>query len=276
MTSKIALISDIHGNSPALKAVLDDIHREQCTKVFMLGDIINGVDPHGCVHLLRSWCDSNKVELFGIKGNAEAYLATPDRNILIQQKESWDVGLLHLLQWFEDHLTEADLEWAFALPDTLRWNGAYMVHDSPMDRLAVQAQTNIPPQYRELNYHGRGIPPDMTESDWIKLVEWMRSEGVRQLFCGHTHRPFTKEMGGLHVCNVGSAGMPLDGDPRPSWVLASSEQHGLEGISVRRVTYDLSAIIQLIDRTPDYYDFQMPGYQEAYKKMFLHGKHWRT
>ena len=276
MPSKIAFLSDIHGNSPAIQAVLDDIQREQCTKVFMLGDIINGIDPHGCVQILRSWSDMNRVELACIKGNAEAYLVTPDRDLLIQQSDDRDVDLLNLVQWWQDHLSESDLEWIHLLPDTIRWHGALLVHDSPMDRLVIQSQTDVPPQYREIKYHGRGITADMTTSDWKTLIEYMRSENLDQVFCGHTHRPFYKEIDELVVCNIGSAGMPLDGDPRPCWVMVARDDFGNQSVSIRRVTYDIASLFQLIDRTPDYYGFQVAGYQEAYKKMFLHGNHWHV
>ena len=276
MSSKVAFLSDIHGNSPALQSVLDDILHQRCTKVFVLGDIINGIDPHGCVQMLRSWSDNNRVELACIKGNAEAYLATPDRELLIKQSQVWDVDLLNLLQWYQNHLSKSDLDWIYSLPDTIRWNGAYLVHDSPMDRLAVQSQTDVLPQYRELNYHGRGITPDITKPDWEKLIECMHSEGLVQVFCGHTHRPFYRKIDGFLVCNVGSAGMPLDGDPRPSWVMMVQNDSGIQSISIRRVVYDISSTLQLIDSTPDYYSFHVTGYQEAYKKMFLHGNHWRS
>ncbi len=193
MSSKVAFISDIHGNSPALQSVLDDIQREQCTKLFMLGDIINGIDPHGCVQYLRSWCDTNRVDLASIKGNAEAYLVTPDRDLLIQQGDIWNVDLLNLLQWLQDHLSESDFEWIHALPDTIRWNNAFLVHDSPMDRLAVQSQTDVPPQYRELNYHGRGITPEMIESDWQELIEYMHLKVWLRFFAGIRIVLFTKK-----------------------------------------------------------------------------------
>lgn len=54
------------------------------------------------------------------------------------------------------------------------------------------------------------------------------------------------------------------------------DDFGNQSISIRRVAYDMSSMLQLIDRNPDYYDFQMAGYQEAYKKMFLNGNHWRA
>lgn len=53
--TKVALLADIHGNSPALQAVLKDIQHNECSQVFVLGDIINGVDPHGCIELLQKW-----------------------------------------------------------------------------------------------------------------------------------------------------------------------------------------------------------------------------
>jgi predicted phosphodiesterase len=48
---KTGILSDIHGNSPALKAVLAEASREGVEQLLVLGDIINGIDPHGCVHL---------------------------------------------------------------------------------------------------------------------------------------------------------------------------------------------------------------------------------
>jgi predicted phosphodiesterase len=276
-TSRFAFLSDIHGNSPALRSVLGDIQHEQCTKVFVLGDFVNGIDPQGCVQMLHSWSDGNGVDLVCIKGNAEAYLATPDRDSMIQQNNTTyaDMGVLKGLQWYQSHLSGSDLDWIYSLPDTIRWNDAFLVHDSPMDRMAVQAQTDIPPQYRELNYHGRGIAPDMTKSDWEGLIEYMSSEGMNRIFSGHTHCPFYREFDGLLVCNVGSTGMPLDDDPRPSWVLFTDDNSGNQSVSIRRVDYDISSMLQLIDSARDFYDIRGTGFNEAYKKMFLHGRFWR-
>ena len=273
--ARLAFLSDIHGNSPALRSVLEDIQHERCTALFMLGDIINGVDPDGCVHLLRSWSIENGVGLFCIKGNAEAYLTTPDRDFLMKHIDTYHVDILKDMQWYQDRLSGSNLDWIYSLADTLRWYNSYLVHDSPADRKAVQAQTDIPASYRELHFHGRGISPDMAESDWAALFEYMRTEGLHRLFCGHTHVPFYRESAGLVVCNVGSAGMPLDGDPRPSWVMIDDNEHGIQPVSIHRVDYDISAAMHLIDRAGDYPNFQRTGFQEAYKKMFLQGLHWR-
>jgi predicted phosphodiesterase len=270
MPNKVALLSDIHGNSPALRAVLENIQRQGCEMVFMLGDIINGVDPHGCVQLLRSWVDENRVDLACIKGNAEAYLTTPDRHLLPKQEEEWNTDMIHLVQWWQDHLSASDIEWIDSFPDTLHWNDAYLVHDSPLDRIAVQNNPGIPPEYREWFFHGRGLVPATDQQTWQNTATYMDQHRIKQVFCGHTHVPFQKIIDGKLICNIGSAGMPLDGDYRSSWVLMENEV-----VTIKRVAYDVSLIHALIEDNPDYYDFKMPGYRDAYKKSIATGLHWR-
>ena len=85
----------------------------------MLGDIINGVDPRGCVQILQAWAEKNAVKLSCIKGNAEAYLLTPDREALSIRKEDWNKHLLELIQWFEDRLPHEDLAWIGTFPAAL-------------------------------------------------------------------------------------------------------------------------------------------------------------
>lgn len=270
LTVKTALLSDIHGNSPAVQATLEDIQRAACQKVFMLGDLINEVDPHGCVDMLRTWADKHQVELACIQGNAEAYLNTPDRHLLPKQDEEWNTAMIHLVQWWQDQLTASDLNWIAAFPTTITWHQTLLVHDSPLDRVAVQQTSEIPPQYREWFFHGRGLLPTTTNDIWERTIAHMRASGYQRVFCGHTHVPFLKTLPGGLLCNIGSTGMPLDGDYRPSWVLLENDT-----VTICRVDYDVSRIHALIDSTSDYYDFKMPGYREAYKKCLATGRHWR-
>lgn len=275
---KVAFLSDIHGNSPALRAVLEDIRQAGCAQVFMLGDLINGIDPHGCVQLLRGWSESTGLELAALRGNAEAYLTTPERAGLPRQDEAWNAQLMRLVDWFQNQLSQSDLAWIHSLPGTLRWRDSWLVHDSPMDRLAAQAQgaPEVQPRHREWFFHGRGIQPDMEESRWQELLAHMEAAGASRLFCGHTHVPFQRRLDGRTICNVGSAGAPLDGDPRPAWVLLEEDHDGTSTLSIRRVAYDLPAILRLLDCTPEYPDFVIPGYREAYKKWMQTGVHWRA
>src|SRR5690349_1425714 len=103
----------------------------------------------------------------------------------------------------------------------------------------------------------------MPEADWQALWAYMDAHGFRQVFCGHTHVPFMRTHADRLVCNLGSAGAPLDGDPRACWV---SFEPGASVATLHRVAYDVAATHALIDANPDYYDFQTPGFVAAYKK----------
>ena len=65
-----AILSDCHGNSPALHAVLEDVDRRGFRNILFLGDAVNGVDPAACLELLR------EREVRCIRGNAEECVCT--------------------------------------------------------------------------------------------------------------------------------------------------------------------------------------------------------
>jgi predicted phosphodiesterase len=277
--SKTAFISDVHGNSPALQAVLADIQSQRCTELIMLGDLIPGVDPHGCVEILRDWSKKQQVPLTCIRGNAEAYLLTPDRDELLVYENEWNQNVLNLVQWYQDHLTEEDLHWLRTFPDTLRWQEALLVHDSPIDRLAVHAEADprIKPEHHEWFFHGAGIVHDLPVQGWDQLFQYMETEGLSRIYCGHTHEPFIRESDGHIICNVGSVGAPLDADWRPAWVLLDTGLDREGSLSIHRVEYDLSHIYELFDDNPDYPSFlERPGMMEAFKKWYATGLFWKV
>ncbi len=271
--TKTAFLSDIHGNTPALQAVLEDVAGQQCTRVFVLGDIINGLDPHGCLDGLRAWSEKANVEITCLQGNAEAYLLTPDLDALPRAEESWNISMVALIRWFEKHLTRADWDWIASFPTVMRWQDALLLHDSPLDRAAVHAEADpqIPEKYHEWFFHARGIKPDWDEQDWARLFREMERGGYSQIYCGHTHIPFLRETGRFQICNTGSVGMPLDGDPRSSWLLLD-QSTGEAVISIRRVNYDYSRILGMIDKASDYPSFTSQASREAYRQRLLTGK----
>jgi hypothetical protein len=135
---------------------------------------------------------------------------------------------------------------------------------------------DIEPKYQEWFFHSPGIHPDLSSEAWQALWTYMDEHNFSQVFCGHTHIPFWREHEGKLICNLGSAGATLDGDPRPSWVRVDQMSGQRLEAKIRRVDYDITRIHQLIDQTPDYYGFQEPGYTEAYKKWFSTGVHWKV
>ena len=62
------------------------------------------------------------------------------------------------------------------------------------------------------------------------------------LVCGHTHIPFIKRIGGVIIINCGSAGQPVDGDPRPSYAIVSTDENAIRGHIVR-FDYDINEVV---------------------------------
>ncbi|MCY1196978.1 Phosphodiesterase YfcE [compost metagenome] len=174
---RLALISDIHGNLPALQACLEEASRRGCDEVVCLGDVF-GYFPDGadCMNRLLA---SNIVCLMG---NHEAMLlgglplsdAKDEVYQLQRQREMLSPAqLLELRSW---------LPYMSRTIDSVR---ILLVHGSPWQPLT---------EY---------IYPD---SDLSRLDN-LPFDAV---FMGHTHRPFVKDRHGSLICNVGSCGLPRD------------------------------------------------------------------
>ncbi len=263
---KAAFLSDIHGNTPALEAVLGDVQAQGCGQLFVLGDIINGVDPHGCLDLLHSWAARQRIELVAIRGNGEEYTLTQDLDQFPFAKESFYPSLLLLLKWIQSRLSSADLAWLHSLPEVIIRGDTLMVHDLPVARLAPTVQPGVDPRYKAIMHHYESVMPDIHGDALEQLLSLLETRGLKSSFSGHSHVPFIRRVGPKLICNAGSVGMPLDGDWRPSWVLQAGES-----LELCRVKYDLQCIFALIDEAEDYPDFTPPGMREAYKQGLAHG-----
>lgn len=277
MGSRVAFLSDAHGNSPALEAVLQDIDQYNVSELVVLGDIFMGVDPHGCMALLQKWAEGHEVMVSGVRGNAESYLLTPNREQLGDYGIDWVEPVANLMAWCEERLTPEDLEWIQSWPLALRWRSAFLVHDSPFDRIKVVTESNpiIRPEHREWFYHGQGIAHDLTEEERTPFFAFMEKDEYDYLFCGHSHIPFIYERQGKIICSGGSVGASLNGDWRASWVLLETGLRGVDSLSIHHVEYDLTKIYQLVDENPDYPSFlERPGTVQAFKKWYSTGYHW--
>ena len=255
---------------------MQDTRRQGVEQIFSLGDVINGVDPHGCITRLRQWQAEEQTPLVCIKGNGELYLLTPDLDALPSRGHSWEQSVLALIRWFHAQLTPEDLDWLATLPDYLIRDGVCLVHDSPQDRLMPETWRipDLALQYQEWFHHARGLSEDLPEAEWQKLLDLMEDRHFSRVFCGHTHQSFVRWFGSRVVCNAGSVGAPLDGDPRAVWALVEElPGSGSEAlrIEIQRVDYDVNATQRLIDQAVDYPDFQRPGYRERYKQWFATG-----
>jgi diadenosine tetraphosphatase ApaH/serine/threonine PP2A family protein phosphatase len=206
----LAIVYDVHGNRPALEAVLADARARGADRWLLGGDYSAfGAWPVECVELLRSLGDAAT----WIRGNWERWQAeedaVPDAEVIqgaaVAVRAALGPGLVAEL---------AALPARAVLGDTL------FVHASPV--------SDVEP-----------FGPEPSEDDDQLLA------GVeqRRVVFGHTHVQFARRAaGGVELVNAGSAGLPWDGDPRAAY--ATIDDAG--ALALHRVEYDVEAAIAAI------------------------------
>ena len=218
---RYALISDIHGNLPALEAVLQDIKRVGVDEIICLGDIANiGPHPAECLDVIRD------LGCVTIQGNHELYLLgdiLPDEWTTCP---TWSPVRWSRAQLGTEHLQMiADLPFQHNLPQ----NGlapATFVHASLYDQFL-------------------GFQADDSEED---TAVRMNNHDNITLFCAHTHRQLYRQWSNSIIINVGSVGMPLDGTPEAKYVIATRNKTSWN-VEFRRLTYDVDRVMVDFDRT---------------------------
>jgi diadenosine tetraphosphatase ApaH/serine/threonine PP2A family protein phosphatase len=199
----IALLYDVHGNLPALDAVLDDARAAGASGWVVGGDVaLFGAFPAETVARLRSLHNAR-----WLRGNGERWTAAPAeapdgepvQGAIAAAREALGRELVMEL----GHLAES-----VALgSDARAWHG------SPAGDVL-------------------SFLPDPSEHD-ADLLAGVRE---RRLVFGHTHLPFRRVHDGIELINPGSVGMPLDGDHRAAYALLHPDGR----VEHRRVEYALS------------------------------------
>jgi len=221
----IACVSDVHGNLPALKAAVADAKTRGVQRVVCAGDMTGyGPFPDGVCRFL------NKQRIPAIIGNY-------DRKVIevLQQGDSAFAGMKSkkrdILLWAVQHLGEQARRYLSGLPEslasTIRGHKLLVVHGSPISM-------------------DDAIYPSITVQGMRKKLGVARPE---ILVCGHTHVPFVKRVGGILIVNCGSAGQPVDGDPRPAYALIRIEQGVPPQGRIIRFEYDRNRTIAALGKT---------------------------
>lgn len=204
---KVAAIYDIHGNLPALEAVLAEIHREEAELVVIGGDVVLGpMSREALEHVLNL-----DIPTKFIKGNCEAAVlaemtggkpAVPEN---IRKTLSWTSGQ------FEVEHAQIFSRW----PGTIRLNlsdlgNVLFCHATPRNENEIF--TRLTPEKN--------------------LLTVFQGLDVSLVVCGHTHMQFDRTIGGIRVVNAGSVGMPF-GKTGADWLMLD------DTIQFRHTSYDL-------------------------------------
>jgi predicted phosphodiesterase len=223
---RVAAIYDIHGNFPALEAVLQDVRQAEVDHVVVGGDVLPGPMPREALACLL---DLDIPAQF-IQGNGEV--------AVLEQMAGRDPAAVPepvrpIIRWTAQQLHPEHEQWLAGWPKTLRLeipgSGAVLFcHATP--RNENECFTRLTPE-------GRLLP----------IFEGLN---VSLVVCGHTHMQFDRTVGRTRVVNAGSVGMPF-GEPGAYWLLLGPD------IQLRHTPYDLTKAAERVRGTsyPQAQDF---------------------
>jgi predicted phosphodiesterase len=220
-----ALISDIHANLPALRAVLADIDaRSDVDAIYHLGDLTGYAPwPNEVVGLLRERA------IPGISGNYDSTVATDYKHCGCRAETPRDEELSHLsFEWTRSHVTPETKEYLGSLPfrvDIRPLGG----HVSGPTITLVHGNQTLNTVY---------VTEDRSDSFLEKMASDIGARAGDVVCFGHTHKPWQRTLGGVQFINTGSVGRPKDGDWRACYVLLTTAQSGASAEFVR-VPYDV-------------------------------------
>lgn len=214
--TRLAILSDIHGNAFAFEAVVEDIARQQVDEVIVAGDLV-GRGPQGSRIVER-------VQSLGwpsIRGNHEDYLLG---FIHRQVPEAWwSQDIWAASRWMAEE-TRAHAAWMDALPFSAARPGLRVVHGSPRS-------------------NSEGIGSWTSDEDLRAFLDAVE-EPV--LVCAHTHRRLHAELEGGTIVNIGSVGLPFNGDWRAQYAIFD-DGAGAWQVEFRQIEYDRPGLLRLYD-----------------------------
>jgi len=225
----VAALYDIHGNLPALDAVLEEVREAGVEAIVVGGDVVPGPMPRECLERLRQL----DVPVHFIHGNCEravlAQMAAPEASAATYwgtvSGRPLSAELQHGMRWTAMQL-RTEYEGVFAgWPRTFELEIAGLgrvlfCHSTP--RSEVEVFTRL-----------------TEERHLLPLFDHLN---VSVVVCGHTHMPFDRKVGTTRVVNPGSVGMPF-GATGAFWALLGPD------VRFRRTTYDVNAAAARIRAT---------------------------
>lgn len=226
---RYALISDIHGNLPALEAVLADIGaRSDIGGIYHLGDLVGyGSSPNEVVARIE------RDAIAGVSGNYDSTVATDYKHCGCRADTPRDEELAHVsFEWTRQNVSPDTKKRLGSLPFRLdlRPLGGHvagptitLVHATPDSNLVY-------------------VTEDRPDEFLLKMASRAGLKSGDALCFGHTHKPWHREVGGIQFVNTGSVGRPKDGDWRGCWILFDAAMPSME-VEIIRVPYDVDASV---------------------------------
>lgn len=244
---RLALISDIHANLPALEAVLADVVERRVDATNHLGDLVGYAPwPDEVVALIRDR------HIPGVAGNYDSTVATGYKHCGCRYEDPRQEALSHLsYAWTRAHVSAETRRFLSALP--------FRIDIRPLGgHLAGPTVTLL---------HGNQVldtvyvTEDRPDEFLAKIGQGVGARAGDVICVGHTHIPWHRVVEGVHFVNTGSVGRPKDGDWRAGYVVLTLDGARVETEFVR-VEYDVEAAVRgiLASELPhDFADYLKTG-----------------
>lgn len=217
---RVAAIYDIHGNLPALEAVMDEVRLADVEHIIIGGDVVPGPMPAETLGYLSDL----DIPVQFIRGNGD--------RVVLAQMRGGDIsevpeGFRDVIRWTAEQLSSPHErllgEWPSTITVEVEGVGKILFcHATPRN------DTDI---FTRLTADER-VAPAFADVD-VPLV-----------VCGHTHIQFDRTIGGIRVVNAGSVGMPFSQPAGAYWLLLGP------AVDLRRTSYDVAKVAQQLRQKP--------------------------
>jgi putative phosphoesterase len=220
--NRVAVVTDIHANLPALEAALDCIAELRVEATYCGGDLVGyGPHPNQVCRLIESrgiptiYGNYDYAVARDLEDCGCAYRDQHDRE-LGQRSVEWT--LAHTDQRSKDFMRELPFELRFAIGG----RRVRLVHGSP----------------RKVNEY---LFQDKPARTFERIASGADCD---VLVFGHTHKPWVREYGGVLFVNCGSVGKPKDGDPRAAFAVLELGEAGAVAAKIERVSYGAQSVAE--------------------------------
>lgn len=201
---RIAALYDIHGNAPALRAVVEEAVAAGATLAVVGGDVVAGPQPAEVLDLL--------VEGFMI---TRWVMGNADREVL---DPAGTEGLTRTVaEWAGERLRAQQRDLLSTFEPVVRVSGALFCHATPRSDEEIWTRASADERFA------------------APLAGVLQ----RTVLCGHVHQRFDRVVDGHRVVNPGSVGMPYEGDAAAFWALLDGGE-----VELRRTAYDVPAALE--------------------------------
>jgi putative phosphoesterase len=216
---RVAVITDIHANLPALHAALMAAEDLKTNSLYCGGDLV-GYGPHPTE--VCALVEARRIPT--VYGNYDYAIARDLEDCGCAYRDARDRALgERSIAWTLEHTDRRAKDFMRGLSFDLRFElgdaRVRLVHGSP----------------RKVNEY-------LLEDKPVRLYERLAAQAdCDVLVFGHTHKPWIREYGGVLFVNCGSVGKPKDGDPRAAFALLTLSREGITA-SIERVAYDAEIV----------------------------------